>query len=369
MAGEYPAGTLIATSCAGPHVLTQRNPASGEQRDVPAIRLLVLAASAFAFASTALAQELRLTFATLAPPSSRVAQGFFHPWAQRINEAGKGIVRLEVKDGFTLANLENVYNRVLDDVVQVGWGLQSAIGGKFERSAIAGLPFTADDSERASVALWRLYKSSLIEAEYQDIVPLALVVFPQSGLHLARAPAAPDNIAGLKLAALGKVQGDAIGHLGAVPLSLPATDLYEGIQRGLADGAVASWTTFDPFRLGEVTRYHVVTRLGTSTGMLFMARKKFEALPAEVRRILQENSGESSSRQFGGYLDADAARVMNQVKASEKNTVVVLSDEITAQWRDKVAPVGNDWVNALPNGPVLRAAFEALLKEARTAPK
>jgi TRAP-type transport system periplasmic protein len=324
-------------------------------------------AAALACASVVQAQELKLTFATLAPSNSRVAQSFFHPWAQRINEAGKGIVRLEVKDGFTLANLENVYNRVLDDVVQIGWGLQSAIGGKFVGSAIAGLPFTSDDSRTASVALWQLYKTNLLAAEYQDIVPLGLVVFPQSGLHLSRTLSSPQDVAGLKLAALGKVQGDAVGRLGAVPLSLPATDLYEGIQRGLADGAVASWTTFDPFRLGEVTRYHVITRLGTSTGMLFMAKKKFEALPTDVRKILQENSGEGSSREFGTYLDADAARVADQVRASGKNTIVTPTDELTALWRDKVAPVGNEWVAALPNGQQIRETYNTLLIEAKAA--
>jgi TRAP-type transport system periplasmic protein len=313
-----------------------------------------------------LAQELKLTFATVAPPNSRVAQGFFHPWAQRINEAGKGVVRLDVKDGFSLANLENVYNRVLDDVIQVGWALQSAIGGKFVRSAVAGLPFTAYDSEAGSVALWRLYKSNLIEAEYQDIVPLALIVFPQSGVHLGRPLDSPENITGLRLAVLGKVQSEAISRLGAVPLSLPATDLYESIQRGLAAGAVASWTTFDPFRLGEVTRYHVVTRLGTSTGMLFMAKKKFNALPPDVRKILQENSGEGPSRQFGSFLDSEAVRISDEVKASPRNIVVPLNAQLAEEWQNKVAPVANDWVSAIPNGPEIRERFNAFQKEAAT---
>jgi TRAP-type C4-dicarboxylate transport system substrate-binding protein len=75
------------------------------------VRAIALAIFAALYATALLAQELKLTFATVAPPNSRVAQGFFHPWAQRINEAGKGVVRLDVKDGFSLANLENVYNR------------------------------------------------------------------------------------------------------------------------------------------------------------------------------------------------------------------------------------------------------------------
>ena len=151
------------------------------------LRSIVIAAAAMLLgAGSASADELKLTFATLAPPNSRVAQMAFHPWADRINAAGKGVVQLDTRDGFAIANLDNVYSRVMDDVVQVGWALQGAIGGKFVRSAIAGLPFVSEDCETASVALWRLYRSGALDTEYADIVPLTLIVFPQSGVHLVQ---------------------------------------------------------------------------------------------------------------------------------------------------------------------------------------
>jgi TRAP-type transport system periplasmic protein len=325
--------------------------------------LLTICAISFAFSSSASSEELKLTFATIAPPNSRVAQSFFHPWAERINEAGKGILRLDVKDGFAWANLENSYSRVLDDVIQIGWGLQSAIGGKFPRSAVAGLPFMTDDCENASVALWRLYKSGLIDDEYSDIVPLALVVFPQSGLHLGRPLDAQLDLAGLKLAVLGKIQGDAIARLGATPLSLPATELYEALQRGLANGVVASWTTFDPFRLGEVTSYHVETRLGTSTGMLFMSKKKFDTLSPEARKVIQDNSAEGSSRQFGGYLDSEVTRISNQIKASEQNKLVRPTDALAAKWQALAEQASEDWLKSVPNGKQVRLSYGNLLAQ------
>jgi len=266
--------------------------------------------------STAWADEVKLTFVSLVPPDSRVAQTVFHPWVDRLNAAGQGIVHLDGRDGLTLANLENVYNRVLDDVVQVGFAQQNAIGGKFIRSAIAGLPFVSNDSESASVALWRLYQSGAIAPEYAEIVPLFLTVFPQSGIHLAHPVAALDDLRGLKLIAVGKAQAEAVTALGGAPLSIPLTEMYQALQRGAADGAIASWTTFDPFRLGDVTRYHVETRLGTSTGMVFLAKKKFDTLPAAVQKILMDNSGEAMSRSFGAYLDGEAKRVRDGVKTT-----------------------------------------------------
>lgn len=325
---------------------------------------IVLVASTLG-AGAARADAVKLTFVTLAPQDSRVAQGAFHPWADRINAAGKGVVQLDVRDGFALASLDNVYSRVMDDVVQVGWALQGAIGGKFIRSAIAGLPFVSDDCATSSAAFWKLYQSGALAPEYGDIVPLMLIVFPQSGIHLVHPLAALDDLHGLKLIALGKVQSDAVTALGGAPLSIPLTDMYTALQRGTADGAVASWTTFDPFRLGEVTRYHVETRLGTSTGMIFMARQKFDSLPAAAQKILRDNSGESASRAFGAYLDGDAARVRDGVKTAPGQVLTAPSDQRSAQWHDQLAPIDAAYINRVPNGQAILDSYRRLLAAAK----
>jgi TRAP-type C4-dicarboxylate transport system substrate-binding protein len=170
----------------------------------------------------------------------------------------------------------------------------------------------------------------------------------------------------LKLIALGKAQANAVTALGGAPLSIPLTDMYTALQRDAADGAIASWTTFDPFRLGDVTRYHVETRLGTSTGMVFMAKTKFDALPAAAQKILMDNSGEAMSRRFGAYLDGDAKRVRDSVKAAAQQTVTAPSPERSAQWRDKLTPADMAYVNGVPNGAAIFASYRQLLATAKT---
>ena len=328
--------------------------------------MLAIALMAVAGVGLAAADEIKLTFATIAPPDSRVAQAMFHPWADRINAAGQGVVHLDTRDGFAIANLDNSYSRVMDDVVQVAWALQGAIGGKFVRSAIAGLPFVSDDCETASVAFWRLYQAGALGPEYADIVPLMLIAFPQSGIHLTHPVATLDDLRGLKLIALGKIQSQAVTALGGAPLSIPATDMYESLQRGAADGAIASWATFDPFRLGDVTRYHVETRLGTSTGMIFMAKKKFEALPPAVQKILQDNSGEALSRSFGAYFDGDAARVRDAVKSAPDQVVSAPTAARSAQWEKTLGPIDAAYVGGVPDGQAILDQYRQLLVAAKT---
>ena len=311
--------------------------------------------------SVARADEVKLIFVSLVPADSPVVQGAYHPWIERINAAGRGVVHIDERDGYALANLGNVYNRVLDNVVQIGFAQQNAIGGKFIRSAIAGLPFVSADSESASVALWRLYRSGQIAAEYGDVVPLILTVFPQSGIHLIHPIATLDRLKGMKLIAVGKAQAEAVTTLGGAPLSIPLTEMYTALQRGAAEGAVASWTTFNPFRLGDVTRYHIETQLGTSTGMVFMAKKRFDALSPAAQKVLMDNSGETMSRRFGSYIDSEAKDVRDAVRAAPQHTVTAPSVERAADWRRMITPNNTAYVNSVPNGPAIYAAYKQLL--------
>jgi TRAP-type transport system periplasmic protein len=85
--------------------------------------LLGLAAIGMLAATPAVAQETTLVFATTNAPNAHLNARVMHPWAERINQQGKGVVRIDVRDGPTMANHLNYYQRVMDDVVQIAWGL------------------------------------------------------------------------------------------------------------------------------------------------------------------------------------------------------------------------------------------------------
>jgi TRAP-type transport system periplasmic protein len=338
-----------------------------EEEAMAYIRIVTAALLALVLGiGSAAAEPVKLIFTTLAAPDSRAAASVFHPFAERINAAGKDVVQLDVRDGFALANFDNAYSRVMDDVIQMSWALQGAIGGKFVRSAIAGLPFVSDDCETASTAFWRLYQSGALGPEYADIVPLVLIAFPQSGIHLARPVTTLDDLKGLKLIALGRIQSQVVTALGGAPLSIPGPEIYEALMRGTADGAVASWSAFEPFRLGEVTRYHLETQLGTSTTMIFMAKKKFDALPAAAQKVLQENSGEAVSRSFGAYFDRDVARVRDGVKSGSGQVIAEQTPERKAAWRDKLEPINAAYVAGVPGGQAILDQYRQLLAAAKT---
>jgi TRAP-type C4-dicarboxylate transport system substrate-binding protein len=292
------------------------------------------------------ADETRLIMTTISSPTSQVGQENYHGWAQRVNESGKGIVTIDVRDGFALANSTNFYDRLLSDVMQISFGSLNYLAGKFQLSQVMALPFVMDSAEQESVVFWRLYKSGLLDSEFDQIVPLYFYAFPQVALHLTKIPAAPlEALNGLRIIVAGQIPSAMITKLGGTPISIGLSDTYQALQRGTADGVSFPMAPLPDFKLDEVTRYHILASLGGGPGGVWMAKAKYLGLPPAVRKILDDNSGEAQSRRVGRVLDQFESTVRAKLEASSDHRVVTLSPEQAAKWRAQVSPLIDSWAS------------------------
>lgn len=295
-------------------------------------------------ACNAKADELKLIMTTISLPNTPAA-AMYHEWADKVNDAGYGIVHIDVRDGFTLVNSSNYFDRLTNDVVQITFGSPNYLGGQFPLSHVMVLPFIFDTSEEASAVYWRLYKSGLLDAEFATLHPLALQGFPQSSLHLVKAPATQLlDLKGLRI--IGGGQRDIIAALGATPLAIALTDSYLALQRGTADGMLFPMAATHDFKIDEVTHYHILASLGGGPGGIWMTKVKYEGLPAAVRKILDDNSGEAPSRRLGYHLDQLQGEVPKLIAASANQTIVPVSAAQLNAWKKAAQPVYESWDTA-----------------------
>src|SRR5438270_9921103 len=104
------------------------------------------------------AEPVKLIFATTSSPDIALVQKVFDPWAAQVSAASGGTLEIDVRNGTTIADAKNYYDRVTSDVAQIAFGMEGLIGNRFPLSAAAGLPYVIEpnDAVAASVALWRL---------------------------------------------------------------------------------------------------------------------------------------------------------------------------------------------------------------------
>jgi TRAP-type C4-dicarboxylate transport system substrate-binding protein len=327
---------------------------------------MILAALALLACQPARADETKLIMTTISSPTSQVGQENYHGWANRVNEAGKGIVTIDVRDGFALANSTNFYDRLLSDVMQISFGSLNYLAGKFQLSQVMALPFVMDSAEQESVVFWRLYKSGLLDSEFDQIVPLYFYAFPQVALHFTKVPSAPlETLSGLRVIVAGQIPSAMIGKLGGTPISIGLSDTYQALQRSTADGVSFPMAPLPDFKLDEVTRYHILASLGGGPGGVWMAKAKYLSLSPEVRKILDDNSGEAESRRVGATLDRFEGSVRAKLAASTDHTVVTLSPEQAARWKAQVSPLIDSWAGIDASHAAVLAKVRELAAEVK----
>src|SRR5215469_13739397 len=166
---------------------------------------LVAAVAALLIAGTARADEpvtLRMAIpggGTFSPTWSQMQQ----PWIEAVEKDSDGTLKLQPFFGNALADLFNVYDRVVSGVADIGNGVQGSIGGKFPGSSVVELPSDINAHEGAA-AFWKLYQDGLIAKEYEGVKLLALFVYPQSFLNASKPVTRLDDAKGLRLATLTK---------------------------------------------------------------------------------------------------------------------------------------------------------------------
>jgi TRAP-type C4-dicarboxylate transport system substrate-binding protein len=319
-----------------------------------------------AWGGTASAEETKLIFTTINPPTSDIVKAVYEPWVERVNTNGKGVVAIDMRHGTTLVNSNNFYERVLADVVQISFGSPSYISGTFPLTEVLSLPYVSDSAEAGSVAYWRMYKAGAFDTEYAEVVPQYLLSFPQVLLHLTKAPPAPDSLRGMRIINNNKITGQIIDKMGGAPLSLAIFETYDALQRKTADGVTFPWSAFQAFKLGEVTSHHVDTQLGGGPGWVVMAKKKYQALPQEVRKVLDAESGEPQSRRYGAFFDSLANRIHQTIAASKDHTIIKLTPAQEDAWKSRLATIREDWVKQTPGGQKVLDTFRAELAKVKS---
>jgi TRAP-type C4-dicarboxylate transport system substrate-binding protein len=229
---------------------------------------------------------------------------------------------------------------------------------------VPAVPFLVKSAQAGSVAFWRLYKTGLLDSEYDQIVPLATGMLGAGGLHLGAPLKSMDDLGGLKLIVAGQMQSKTIAALGGAPVSIPLTDEYQAVQRTTVDGVIIGWGGVRAFKLQQVAPYHVDISVGTSISMVFMAKKKFQVLPAAAQKILLDTSGEALSRQYGMAVDQEAAGIREAVMAEQGQKTVTVPPEALAKWQTKTEPVVAAWADSRKNGKEVLDKYRALYAQA-----
>ena len=239
-----------------------------------------------------------------------------------------------------LGQAQNQLDQVRNGIVDIAFGICGLPRGRMTRSTIVEMPMLVSRAEAGSRALWNL-APKLLAADYAGLKPLVLMTHNGGLIHTRdKRVATPDDLRGLRIRTPSPTVSMMLEFLGASPVGMPPGQVYENMQRGVLDGAAFPWDPVRAFKLGEVSRFHSELNIYTAAFWFAMNDRKYKGLPADVRRVIDQTSGEALLAKVQGWWDKwDAAGKASAIERG--NTIVTFTKEERAAWERTLVPLAN----------------------------
>lgn len=218
-----------------------------------------------------------------------------------------------------------------------------------------------------------VHKHPYIAAEFKkwNAMLLLSVLQPQSELMGAgEPPTKMEDFKGMRVRALGGT-GEALKNLGAVPTSVPAPEVYNGLERGVFRAAAFPYTyAFAAYKLDEISKWYTTNLApGANNCPTLVNIDAYNGLPKQYREVMEKAEPVAYEALKNAHDEADR----KNLAAWEKRGLVAIkySDEELKKFREVGAkPVWDAWVkeNAAKGVPA-QELLDLVLKEAEAAKK
>jgi TRAP-type C4-dicarboxylate transport system substrate-binding protein len=310
-----------------------------------AFTLVALATAAVA----ASAQTVTLKVHHFLPAGSAAQKMFIQPWCDKIAADSGDKMKCQIYPSMQLGGTPpQLFDQVKDGVVDIIWVLPGYMAGRFPLSEVFELPFMMLSPEGTSKALWDFVaQNPNVAAEFKDVKLLALHVHGDGVFHMTKKPINTlADLKGTKLRAPTRQTNKLLAALGATPVAMPVPQVSEALSKSVIDGALVPYEVVPSVKIQELAKFHSETdpaepAIYTSTFMFAMNKGKYEGLPAELKKVIDANSGLALSGSVGKtFLAADDIGK----KLTEKNAHNVIPSAELQGWKKIGEQVTNDWV-------------------------
>ena len=316
-------------------------------------RTLIKTSLAAALATAALTSwaqpTVTLKFHTFMAPQSGVWLNMHKPWMAKVEKESGGRIKFEAYPAMQLGGTPvQLYDQVKDGVVDVVWTLPGNTAGRFPRVEVFELPFMMSNAEATSRAYWE-YVQTQAPDEFKDVQVIALHVHGPGVIHTVDKPIRNvDDVKGLKLRAPTRQVTKLLGTLGATPVGMPLPAITDALSKGTINGGVIPWEVVQPTKVHELAKYHAEFdpaggSLYTTTFVMAMNKAKYNSLPPDLKKVIDNNSGIEASAWLG-KVQQDNDIPGRAAAVERKNTIFTVSPEEAQNFRRKSRTLEVEWV-------------------------
>ena len=315
-------------------------------------------------AAPVFAQDVTLRLHQMLPPQASVPRLILDVWADRVEADSDGRIKVERYPSMQLGGTPpELMDQAIDGVADIVWTVVGYTPGRFPTTEVFELPFMVDDARAASSAYWQMYEKHMKDGEFQDLHMLGTWVHGPGQLHTNKEVRTPDDLQGMKIRGGSRLVNRLLETTGATPVGLPVPGIPEGLSKGVIDGTTIPWEVTSALKVADLVHNHTEFdgALYTLTFVLAMNKAKYDSLPDDLKKVIDDNSGLDFSV-FAGGTQSDADGPARQIAVDLGNNIITLNEQETQVWRDAAQPIYDEWVADMQTKGI---DGQALIDEAR----
>lgn len=329
-------------------------------RRVLSLMLLIASTSCW---QGAVAESVRV--AAYLPEHSRSVAAVMTPWLDRVEARAGGRLTFERYWGGSLGRGPQRQVLLVEaGVSELAFLWPGMTPGRFPDLQILEAPMLVRSATEGSLLAWQLYEAGLIRG-FDDVVVIGFYTVAPARLFLVDRVASVTSLDALKIRTVGPVQSGFVRRVGALPETLEAAAVSDALRRGTIDGLVQGWTGMQTFRQYRYARHVVDVAAGVSVFALVMNRGRFDALDADLKRLIMAEGGAALARAGGEAFDRETALITESLLAGGEVTRLPVLSEERKQLERRAASALAAWVGTDPHRQRVRAAAESFLNDHR----
>jgi TRAP-type transport system periplasmic protein len=316
------------------------------------------------FIDPALGAPIKLSYSTQFPGTHQHTV-LAVEWGKEIQKRTNNAVEIRMYPASTLTPADQCYDGVLRGISDIGMTVFGYSRGRFPLSEVIDLPLAYKSGVAATTLINRFY-AQFKPKEFDESVPMYFHAHGPSIMHTKKAVYKLEDFKGMKIRCGGLIT-KIVNALGGVPVSMPMSECYDALSKGIAEGSTGPYETLYGWKHAEVIKF-TTESWGSSSSSGFavvMNKEKWNSLPPDVKKVIQQVNSEWPEK---------TGRVWDQIDKEGKdftlklgNKIITLSNEENGRWAKAVRPILDDYAKAmnakgLPGDEALRWALDELKK-------
>lgn len=266
-------------------------------------------------------------------------------WMEEIVEFTRNRVEFTPYWGESLLKADAIYDGVIEGVADIGITMPAYTKRRFPIAEAIELPLGYRDGILASQVAYDVIKK-FQPAELNNVHLLYVTGMGFPVLVSSKPVRTLEDMKGLKVGTDGNTAKIA-EQLGGVPVSMPATEVYDALQKGTIDCTLTSLDTVELFKLAEVAKYitdiHCVGY--TSLNLVLMNSDKWNSLPEELQETFAERDRKYSVIAGEAWDQADKHAMNYALELGAE--FIEMSPEEQDRWRAAMRPIIDDYIATL----------------------